>query len=393
MQRFILTVDLIRVGPELRIAQTRCEAQQATGLRLWVSEMAEAATGNPRFESFPWTKPARALLLLLLRDLARPESERVGLLGPDGSHANSFYELVIRGKAKSGGKSWLQKMFTDPKDASERPLSTQLFRHSQTAGRFFVGLGQQWEQAKVSLRLDGKAVPPEKYAELALLVERWDAVPKRELPSAPLTATLELLVRDPATGQFTSVSEKPSLLPVKQDDELQMRVRLSRPAYLCLVWLDENGEPSPMYPWAWTSRDWNKPPVFHLLNEVTIPEKLTPAGHSDLTVGSAPGIETLILLASVELPAADTLKGLPGLLRIRRTGIKPGDLRGPVISTQPTTPTAPLSADSTRNWAIRKVTDPVEALHEALAQPLASCFECVALLTFANAGSVSGTAK
>jgi hypothetical protein len=219
---------------------------------------------------------------------------------------------------------------------------------------------------------------------------------------ALLGGTASVATADPATATYMigrcydpsqSVTEKPSLLPVKHDDELQIRVRLSRPAYICLVWLDQNGQPSPMYPWAWASGDWSKPPVFRLLNEATVPETLTAGGHSDLTVGGEPGIETLILMASLELPTADTLKGLPSLLRIRRLGIKPGDLRGPVISMHPTTPTTPFPADSTRNWAIRKGTDPVEALHEALAQPLASCFECVALLTFANAGSVSGTAK
>jgi len=269
----------------------------------------------------------------------------------------------------------------------ERIPKAPLSGDAEDFGIFCRGLAEK------PRRVDGEEPSnnkPAEYAESAALLERWDAAPQPERRPVPLRAKLELLARDPGTGLFTSVIEKPSLLPVKRGDELQLRVRLTDPAYICLVWLDQKGQPFPMYPWTWTSGDWSEPLVFQPLREVTVPATLTSAGHSDLIVDGPPGIETLILMCSLERPAADTVKALPEQFRLRSPGIKCSDLQGPVICVCTRTPTIAQISDAKRTPTVRQITDPVEKFQAALVQPLAACFDCVALLTFANAGPAAG---
>jgi len=182
----------------------------------------------------------------------------------------------------------------------------------------------------------------------------------QESSSVPLTATLELLVRDPATGHFTSAAEKPSLLPVKQGDEVQLRAHLSRLAYVCLAWVDQQGQAFSMYPWP--EPDWKGTPLFQLRQEATVPERLSSVGHSDLIATGPPGVETLVLMASLEVPSKDTLKGVREQLSVRRLALKPSELRGPVISMCMNTPLVVLPANGSRTPARRKSKDPVEAL-------------------------------
>lgn len=390
VQGLNFSVELSRIGPELRVAQTQYQSYNQVLKKAWVSRMVEASADISGCEPLLWTKPVRALLLLLLKDLPKPPDKRFGLSGMAGSHAAALYEVVIRSKAKSGGKSWIQKMFTDPKNTAEQPLPSMLFRHSRTGGRFCVRLGPHWDQTKVAMTLDGKPLSTADYPELARHLANWDAGSESESSLAPLTARLELLVRNPATGKFTSASDEPSLLPVKDRDELQIRTDLSRSAYICLIWLDQHGQPFPMYPWNWRRGDWSKSPAFQLSNKVTVPEELSPAGHSDLIVSGPPGVETLILLASLEIPTAGTLRGLAGLLCIAPPSIKPEELKGPAISMRVKSPASPKKGSATRTPMVRDCKDPVEALHAALAEPLLNNgFDCVTLLTFANAGPAS----
>jgi hypothetical protein len=396
MTKLAFALHLMRVGPELRIAATECRRIDANGQTIWVSEMAEATAELPNKEAFPWTKPARALLLLLLRDLPLAPTKRMGLVGPEGSYAASLYDLVIRGKAKGGGKNWLQKMFWDPKHEIEHPLPTTLFRHQKHGERFFVGLGADWDHANVKVCLDSeKPLAPAEYGPLADLVERWDASPEAEPP--PLTATLDLLVRDPATGLFTKVSEKPSLLPVKHRDELQLHVQLNQPSYSCLAWVDRRGEPFPAYPWDWTKirekANWQLPVKFEERIEVRVPELGEAPGHI-LSVKDEVGLETIVLMVTREdRPSDDVVKRLPEMLRVRHMSALLPNLTGVVRSEFTRRRNSEPAALRLRGPVAIQRADPIRALHQKLGSSLVEEFDQVVILSFSNGGTTKNQIK
>jgi len=384
MSRLAFTLHLTRFGPELRIAETQCSCLDLNGKALWTSEMAETTGGATGKETFPWTKPARALLLLLLRDLPLPPEQRFGLVGIEGTLARSLYELVTDRTAKGGGKTWLQKMFTDAKDKTERALNARLFHHEKRGERFFVSLGADWVQAEVKVFLDNKPVLSDEFKRLADVVERWDALPVFESSRVLFSVTLDLLVRIRATGRFESASDDPSLLPISCGDELQLHVQANQRSFICLAWIDQHGAPFPIYPWDWKKSKqkdaWGQSVKFEEQTGVIVPEASDASGNS-LSVENQVGLETIVLMANREAPPSSNLvEQLPRLLRVGKLPSLPAGVSGIVQNEFARNDSKQRSAPRIRGPLIIK--NPLRVLHETLGRCLAENFDHVGLLTF-----------
>jgi hypothetical protein len=103
----------------------------------------------------------------------------------------------------------------------------------------------------------------------------------------------------------------PAALPLAPGDYLRVEVRLTRPAYPYVVWIDTEGKASPFYPWQ--EQDWaRRPEREQPITRLSLPE--SDNGIAPLDGGPA-GVETLLLLARDEpLPAGVELAGLFGQL-------------------------------------------------------------------------------
>jgi hypothetical protein len=204
--------------------------------------------------------------------------------------------------------------------------------------------------------------------------------------TSPLVAAVDLLVRNSGQDRFISVFDKPSLLPVRQGDELQLCVRLHRPAYICMVWVDQNGKPFPMHPWNWAKADWNHAIVQKEEQAISVPDSLTSTGRSRLSVNGAPGVETLVVMVDRQPPTDAVLKNLPNWLS--RCSVPRGDLglRLPFSRTFPRSESRGYRASVGRGPLVLVQEDPLADLHDALGQCLAEHFDETVTFSFANGG-------
>ncbi len=89
-------------------------------------------------------------------------------------------------------------------------------------------------------------------------------------------------------------------LPMKIGDQVQVEVKLNKPRFVCVVWIDAAGEAKPCYPWRDFS--WDKRPAENVIAELTLPQGAIDEGW-EMAEG-VPGMETLLLLArETPLPA------------------------------------------------------------------------------------------
>jgi hypothetical protein len=104
-------------------------------------------------------------------------------------------------------------------------------------------------------------------------------------------------------------------LPVRNKDQVQVEVSLSRPAYAYLVWLDSEGVVTPLYPWNETRINEKnisaRPPERPAQADVRSPSDRG----KGWKVGGKTGLDTILLLARLTpLPADVTLANLIGRL-------------------------------------------------------------------------------
>lgn len=197
---------------------------------------------------------------------------------------------------------------------------------------------------------------------------------------------LDLLKRERTTGQFISVTDKPALLPIWEGDELQLRVRLNRPAYVCLAWVDQKGKPFPMYPWTWDRVDWSEVIIHEERMAVDVPATLTRDGHSALSVNGPPGVETLVLLVSAQRPAVSVLSELPKQLSGLPVPEGLPEPPRPYGRTFARAQSTSRAVSSDRGPELRPSERALAGLHEAIAQRLASHFDQTVTFSFPNAG-------
>jgi hypothetical protein len=172
---------------------------------------------------------------------------------------------------------------------------------------------------------------------------------------------------------------------------VQVEVKLNRPAYVYVVWIDTEGNAGPVYPWLkgdWKRRREEKPVRELLLPEEHIGEP-PPGGWKGppvyRVVPGPSGMETLLLLVrETPLPEdVDLGKALSGLGAQKRE--REEDLNevawfenGQVVKDERER-AANLAATET-------ATSPVLRLQQALRQRLGGQFEYTRAVTFGNKG-------
>jgi serine/threonine protein kinase len=124
--------------------------------------------------------------------------------------------------------------------------------------------------------------------------------PKPDEPrSEPLRGGITLWVNEPGNSHRRGLRlHQPGAVPVKPGDEVRVEAKVNRPAYLYLFWIGSDGKVAPLYPWQ--EHDWTKRPGREVKVEgIELPEVM------DETMSlppSAPGLETLVLLAREDSP-------------------------------------------------------------------------------------------
>jgi hypothetical protein len=117
--------------------------------------------------------------------------------------------------------------------------------------------------------------------------------------TAPLHGGITLWVNEPGSTLRRGLRlHQPGAVPVKPGDEVRVEARVNRPAYLYLFWIGSDGKVAPLYPWK--DHDWTKRPDRESrVDGIELPEVIDqtmPLPHS------APGLETLVLLAREDSP-------------------------------------------------------------------------------------------
>jgi hypothetical protein len=127
--------------------------------------------------------------------------------------------------------------------------------------------------------------------------------PSRRTPdeprSGPLHGAITLWVDERGNTQRRGLRlHQPGAVPVKAGDEVRDEARVNRLAYLYLFWIGSDGKVAPLYPWK--GHDWSQRPEHETkVDRIELPEVI------DETMPlppSAPGLETLVLLAREDRP-------------------------------------------------------------------------------------------
>jgi hypothetical protein len=120
-----------------------------------------------------------------------------------------------------------------------------------------------------------------------------------ESRSEPLRGEITLWVNEPGNSHRRGLRlHQTGAVPLRPGDEVRVEARINRPAYLYLFWIGSDGKAAPFYPWK--DHDWSKRPDHEdKVEAIELPEVI------DKTMPlppSAPGLETLVLLAREESP-------------------------------------------------------------------------------------------
>ena len=130
-----------------------------------------------------------------------------------------------------------------------------------------------------------------------------------------LDGKLLIVVRPPDRGAEAVPIDDANALPVREGHIMSIQVEFNQPALAYLVWLDAEGNVTPLYPWnhdALTVRDIDQPPPNRKATNVIY----NPPIGGGWKFGSKGGLETVLLLA-------------------RRTHLEPGTQLGPIFATIP----------------------------------------------------------
>jgi hypothetical protein len=102
---------------------------------------------------------------------------------------------------------------------------------------------------------------------------------------------------------------QPGALPVRPKDQVRTEVELIRPAYLYVVYLDNQGEATPLFPWR--NYDWKDLPAEEPRTTLVLPPDRDGVPQGAPIPDGPSGIDTYLLLAREQpLPAGFDVEGL-----------------------------------------------------------------------------------
>jgi serine/threonine protein kinase len=121
--------------------------------------------------------------------------------------------------------------------------------------------------------------------------------------ATPLSGELTVRVWDPRKNSLRHGQnfDSPGVLPLRFGDQIRVEAKTNRPAYLYLIWINSEGEATPIYPWTpatpWKAEYWRvRPKDEKAVETVSLPSK----GGKGWPIESGKGLETILLLARDE---------------------------------------------------------------------------------------------
>jgi serine/threonine protein kinase len=141
----------------------------------------------------------------------------------------------------------------------------------------------------------------------------------------PLTAKLDVGIwkkEDSSRGLNLGTA---GALPLRAGDWMRIEAETNRPAYLYAIYLDAQGEASPLFPWR--KYDWDNRAAEQKQSELHLPED--PLEGAPLVAGPS-GIEAVLLLARDEVLSAEEIGRLRRLFAKKPPPAKFDPLRGAV---------------------------------------------------------------
>jgi predicted Ser/Thr protein kinase len=198
--------------------------------------------------------------------------------------------------------------------------------------------------------------------------------------SLPLSGTVDVLVWDLDDDSRRGLGvRRPGALPLTAGDQVRVEARLSRPAFVYLVWIDSRGDAWPVYPWE--PGDWARCPAEGSpTNRVALPEKRDRGWPME----GAPGMETFLLLARDTplpegFPLAELLSGL-GPQRMQSEHSLVEFENGQVVTVEEDRQRGPQFFDP------RRIDDPVLQSQQQIAEKLGPHFALIRGMSFAFRG-------
>ncbi len=294
--------------------------------------------------------------------------------------------------------AWLEKNETPSKSFAEKLEKNQDEREksSRRASPQSVGSGKIW------LLLAGLAAVVVIGMGLIFLASQWgdrgagqsDGQGKDKSPividkpppvidDEPIAGTVDILVWDPANPESGGQRlYEPGALPLREGDQIRLEVKLNRPAYAYVVWIDSQGEVSPVYPWKlgnWNDLPESEKPTDH----ISLPE----AKGVGWPMEGKPGMETLVMFVrETPLPRDNdhdlnlALSGLPVQSPEFNPNARLWFVDGQVLTKEEDLDRAPTFAKT------EKINDPLLQTQQIIHEKLSPHFDRIQAVSFANAG-------
>ena len=136
---------------------------------------------------------------------------------------------------------------------------------------------------------------------LGISKQKADQLAQEIAPSTELTGNLNVFIwkkTDPSKRLDLGTT---GALPLRAGDWMRIEAETDRPAYMYVIYLDAQGEATPLFPWR--KDDWNERPAEQKRSRLSVPEDPLKDG-APLTPGPS-GIEAVLLLARDEPLSAE----------------------------------------------------------------------------------------
>jgi len=311
--------------------------------------------------------------------------------------------------------TWVQKMFDGaPHPKGDPRVPKSLFGRYENAERetFWVCLGTGWVQpsggrpeVEFQVLLEGQPQDPADFVALA------DELEDTKTSRVPFTASLEFLAFD-GKRDYCSILD-PGRLPLAGGTAFEVLVKMTRPGWYLLVWVDGHGTSAPVGEdpggsAAW--QDWESFRFFKAEGERRLPVHDTPASHGRWKLAGEAAVETVVLLASRHEPGGEVrqsirhaFESLADLLpsprgRAKTASQKAGTAQAvqPLRLSRPTEPILREFCRAPRLGSVEKalpildatpIDEPIHAWHEHLGAQLAACLDRTVILSLANHGT------
>jgi hypothetical protein len=215
-------------------------------------------------------------------------------------------------------------------------------------------------------------------------------------PVEVLDAALDVLLWDERERRHVSLAE-PGVLPLRPGARLQFQVRLSRPGFMYLVWINTEGEVQPLYPWQ--GGCWDGYSAAGAVERLFLPPPGPDGTYRPLTLTGPSGVETLVLLAHADALPESVVRKLSGRLSgLGRPGTV-GDLADPARGywfscreeeCAAGTRLAVVSDPRGLAFGGTAVRDPIFQIHSLLRDRLGDRVGLIRAISFANLGDEEG---